>query len=132
MLYGWDDIVQRRRFVAQSLNDAECRREHQRLDLLISFGESVQDRRSALLGAFDAPLTPCRNCDNCQHPPLLEAERVAGQKVLSVAYRTDQDRGQGGFLDTGQPEDYALGMQIAGRSRVLRISFPIVSGSPLA
>ncbi len=25
---------------------------------------------------------------------------MAGQKVLSVAYRTDQDRGQGGILDT--------------------------------
>jgi len=101
MLYGLDDIVQRRRFVVKSSEDAEILRiEHQRLDRMIGYCESVQCRRRALLGAFDEPLAePCGNCDNCRHPPRLEAGQVEGQKVLSAAYRTGQVFGAAHLAD---------------------------------
>ncbi len=101
MLYGLDDIAQRRRFIAQSSEDPEFLRcEQQRLELLIGFCEGVHCRRRALLGAFDEQLAaPCGNCDNCQHPPQLADGRVEGQKVLSAAYRTGQVFGAAHLVD---------------------------------
>lgn len=92
MVYGLDDITQRRRFIDEADSDAEYRRrEHQRLDLLLGYCEGVQCRRQALLGAFDETLAePCGNCDNCQNPPELVEGLAEGQKVLSAAYRTGQ------------------------------------------
>ena len=106
MLYGLDDIGQRRRFIKQSEGDAEYRRrEHQRLDLLLGYCEGAHCRRQILLGAFDEQLTePCGNCDNCQHPPEYVDGLIEGQKVLSAAYRTGQRFGASHLVDilTGQ------------------------------
>lgn len=106
MLYGLDDIVQRRRFIAETDSAEEYRRrEYQRLELLIGYCEGAQCRRQALLGAFDERLDqPCGNCDNCQQPPELANGLIEGQKALSAAYRTGQRFGASHLVDilTGQ------------------------------
>ena len=101
MLYGLDDIGQRRRFIEQSPGDEEYRRrEYQRLDVLLGYCEGVNCRRQILLGAFDEQLAaPCGNCDNCQHPPAYVDGLIEGQKVLSAAYRTGQRFGAVHLVD---------------------------------
>ena len=101
MLYGLDDIVQRRRFIAETDSAEEYRRrEYQRLELLIGYCEGAQCRRQALLGTFDERLErPCGNCDNCQQPPELAEGVIEGQKALSAAYRTGQRFGASHLVD---------------------------------
>src|SRR3546814_1383671 len=83
MLYGLDDIRQRRLFIEEDGQDGKGsdsdhkRREHQRLDALIAYCETSTCRRRALLSYFgDAEPTehtaPCGNCDVCLNPPVTE------------------------------------------------------------
>ena len=92
MLYGLDDIRQRRRFIETSEGEPEFRRrEHQRLNRLIGYCEGVGCRRQTLLEAFDEHLPePCGHCDNCQRPPEVVEGLIEGQKVLSAVHRTGQ------------------------------------------
>ncbi len=54
LLYGYDDLRMRRTFIEEDGQDEEHkRREHRRLDALISYCESAECRRIALLGYFD-------------------------------------------------------------------------------
>ena len=101
MLYGLDDIGQRRRFIEQSQADEEFRRrEHQRLDMLLGYCEGVHCRREPLLGAFgEHPTEPCGNCDNCRNPPEVVDGLTEAQKVLSAAHRTGQRFGAAHLTD---------------------------------
>jgi len=72
---------------------------HRRLDALISYCESAECRRIALLGYFDEQTGPCGNCDNCLNPPtLVDATRQA-QMLLSAIHRTGQAFGAGHVID---------------------------------
>src|SRR3546814_8916757 len=83
MLYGLDDIRQRRLFIEEDGQDGKGgdsdhkRREHQRLDALIAYCETSACRRRVLLSYFgDAEpaehMAPCGNCDVCLNPPVTE------------------------------------------------------------
>jgi ATP-dependent DNA helicase RecQ len=100
LLYGYDDLRMRRTFIEEESTDEEHkRREHRRLDALISYCESAECRRIALLGYFDETTGPCGNCDNCLNPPtLVDATRQA-QMLLSAIHRTGQAFGAGHVID---------------------------------
>jgi ATP-dependent DNA helicase RecQ len=100
LLYGYDDLRMRRTFIEDETTDEEHkRREHRRLDALISYCESAECRRIALLGYFDEQTGPCGNCDNCLNPPtLVDATRQA-QMLLSAIHRTGQAFGAGHVID---------------------------------
>jgi ATP-dependent DNA helicase RecQ len=100
LLYGYDDLRMRRTFIEEESTDEEHkRREHRRLDALISYCEAAECRRIALLGYFDEKTGPCGNCDNCLNPPtLVDATRQA-QMLLSAIHRTGQAFGAGHVID---------------------------------
>ena len=95
MLYGFDDIAMRRRFIEESEAGEERKRmERQKLDALLGLAETGQCRRRILLAYFGDSHEPCGNCDNCDTPPEMFDGAVAAQKILSCIYRTGERFGQ--------------------------------------
>ena len=95
MLYGSEDIVLRRRFIAESgASEARKQVEQRKLDALLGFAESCQCRRQVLLRYFGDDCPPCGNCDVCLDPPETFDGSVAAQKLLSCIYRTGERFGQ--------------------------------------
>ncbi len=100
MLYGLDDIRQRRIFIQEDNgNDAHKMREHKRLDALIAYCEAPECRRRTLLSYFGEASGPCGNCDVCLDPPEVEDGTVHGQKALSAIIRTGQRFGAAHVID---------------------------------
>jgi len=103
MIYGFDDLRMRRLFIDQEDGDPEHkRREHKRLDALISYCESPECRRYALLAYFNegqGSQTGCGNCDICLNPPEMMAGTEVAQKLLSVIISTGQVFGQAHLID---------------------------------
>jgi ATP-dependent DNA helicase RecQ len=102
MAYGLSDIVQQRRMIDESTgSDAFKRVSIGKLDALVGLAETVNCRRTRLLGYFGE--TPgaikCGNCDNCLSPPLMRDGKVIAQKLLSCAYRTGQRFGAMHLID---------------------------------
>lgn len=95
MLYGYEDIALRNRFIEES--DAADQRKHmerQKLDALLGLAETAGCRRQVLLSYFGDRCEPCGNCDTCAAPPDLFDGAVAAQKLLSCIYRTGERFGQ--------------------------------------
>jgi ATP-dependent DNA helicase RecQ len=91
MLYGLDDMRMRRVFIEEEDSDDERkRREHKRLDALISYCEAPTCRRRMLLTYFGEDTEPCGNCDMCLNPAALSEGTIEGQKALSAVARTGQ------------------------------------------
>ena len=100
MIYGLDDIRMRRLFIDQEdVDDSRKRREHKRLDALISYCESPECRRRALLSYFGEHIGRCENCDVCLDPPEMADGDEDGQKALSAALRTGQRFGAAHLID---------------------------------
>lgn len=103
MFYGLDDIRMRRLFIEQDDGDQDHkRREHKRLDALISYCESPQCRRHTLLayfGEMSVSSDGCGNCDICLNPPDVVDGTEAAQKLLSAVVRTRQMFGQAHLID---------------------------------
>ncbi|MEM7426293.1 MAG: DNA helicase RecQ [Pseudomonadota bacterium] len=100
MFYGLADIASRRRFIEQEDTSAEHRRrEHKRLDALITYCESPSCRRAVLLEYFGEKGEPCGNCDTCLNPVQMTDGTEAGQKALSAIYRTGQRFGAAHIID---------------------------------
>ena len=103
MIYGLDDLRMRRLFIEQDDGDADHkRREHKRLDALISYCESPECRRHALLAYFGearGDKQDCGNCDICLDPPEMIDGTEAAQKLLSACMRTGQMYGQAHLID---------------------------------
>ncbi|MBF0251775.1 MAG: DNA helicase RecQ, partial [Alphaproteobacteria bacterium] len=100
MLYGLDDLRMRRMFIDQEDSDVDHkRREHKRLDALISYCESPECRRRALLAYFGDHADACGNCDVCLDPPDVADGTVAAQKLLSACVRTGQVYGAAHLID---------------------------------
>ena len=100
MLFGQGDIRMRRLFIDESETPPDHkRREHARLDTLISYCETAQCRRQILLGYFGEESSPCGNCDNC----LTEVEYVDGgapaRLILAAIAETGQRFGGGHIAD---------------------------------
>ncbi|MCT7377791.1 DNA helicase RecQ [Chelativorans salis] len=95
MLYGYDDIALRNRFIEESdAPEQRKRMERQKLDALLGLTETGQCRRQVLLNYFGDTHEPCNNCDNCAAPPELFDGTIAAQKALSCIYRTGERFGQ--------------------------------------
>jgi len=103
MVYGLDDLRMRRLFIEQDNGEADHkRREHKRLDALISYCESPECRRHALLSYFgEARKTAegCGNCDICLNPPEMVDGTEAARTLLETAVRTGQMFGQAHLID---------------------------------
>ncbi len=91
LLYGLNDLYQRRRFIESDGDDYQHKlRENKRLDSLLAYCETPICRKKALLSYFDEHVEDCHNCDNCFNPPkMLDGTKLA-QMVLSAIYRSGQ------------------------------------------
>ena len=91
LLYGLNDLFQRRRFIESDGEDYQHKlRENKRLDSLLAYCETPICRKKALLSYFDEHVEDCHNCDNCFNPPkMLDGTKLA-QMVLSAIYRSGQ------------------------------------------
>ncbi|MDH4983976.1 DNA helicase RecQ [Aminobacter anthyllidis] len=100
MLYGYDDIALRSRFIEESeAPDQRKRMERQKLDALLGLAETAGCRRQVLLSYFGDHSEPCGNCDTCAEPPKLFDGAIAAQKALSCIYRTGERFGQAYVVD---------------------------------
>jgi ATP-dependent DNA helicase RecQ len=118
MLYGLDDIRQRRMFIEQEENDtAHKMREHKRLDALIAYCEVPECRRRTVLSYFGETTEPCGNCDICQDPPAVIDGTSHGQMVLSAVSRTGQRFGAAHVIDVLRGVDTEK-MRTAGHDRL--------------
>ncbi|MGH6859334.1 MAG: DNA helicase RecQ, partial [Phyllobacterium sp.] len=100
MLYGYEDIVLRSRFIEESdAVDQRKRMERQKLDALLGLAETATCRRHVLLSYFGDRCDPCGNCDTCAQPPTLFDGTIAAQKVLSCIHRTGERFGQAYVID---------------------------------
>ena len=100
MLYGYEDIALRSRFIEESdAPEPRKRMERQKLDALLGLAETASCRRQVLLSYFGDRCEPCGNCDTCAEPPTLFDGTIAAQKVLSCIYRTGERFGQAYIVD---------------------------------
>ena len=100
MLYGLDDIRMRRMFIDQEDGDNDHkRREHKRLDSLISFCESPECRRRVLLDYFGEQSDACGKCDICQNPPEVIDGTAHAANALNVVRETGQRFGAAHIVD---------------------------------
>jgi ATP-dependent DNA helicase RecQ len=110
MAYGLADVVLLRKMIDTSEgDDAHRRRLGMHLDAMLALCESVQCRRSQLLGYFGQPAAPCLNCDTCLSPPETWDGTIAAQKLLSAVYRLARERNQ--KFGAGQIIDILLGRE---------------------
>jgi ATP-dependent DNA helicase RecQ len=95
LAYGLADVVQQRKLIDTSEGtEAHRRRLGARLDAMLALCETVECRRSQLLGYFGEPSAACGNCDTCLVPPQSWDGTVAAQKLLSAVFRLQRERGQ--------------------------------------
>jgi ATP-dependent DNA helicase RecQ len=95
MAYGLADVVQQRRFIAESAADPLHQRAAQaRLDAMLALCETAQCRRVNMLDYFGEHIDPCGHCDTCMSPPAAWDGTVPSQKLLSTVVRLDRERGQ--------------------------------------
>jgi ATP-dependent DNA helicase RecQ len=100
MLYGLDDIRQRRVFIEDDAGaEDHKRREHKRLDALIAYCETPECRRRALLAYFDEDSQACGNCDICQDPPAMEDGTELARAALDAIMDTGQRFGAAHIVD---------------------------------
>ncbi|MBT4889796.1 MAG: DNA helicase RecQ [Rhodospirillales bacterium] len=103
MIYGMDDLRMRRMFIEQEDSAPDHkRREHKRLNALISYCESPECRRHALLtyfGEANEGKDGCDNCDICLDPPEMIDGTETAQKLLSASIQSGQMYGQAHLID---------------------------------
>ena len=101
MLYGLNDVVQRRRMIEESTAPEERKRiERHKLDAMLAYCELTTCRRAHLLSYFGEPRTePCGNCDVCLNPPATWEATEPARKALSAVYRTGQRFGTQYLID---------------------------------
>ena len=100
MLYGYEDIALRGRFIEESdAPEQRKRMERQKLDALLGLAETAGCRRQVLLSYFGDGCDPCGNCDTCAEPPQLFDGTIAAQKALSCIHRTGERFGQAYIVD---------------------------------
>jgi ATP-dependent DNA helicase RecQ len=112
LAYGLQDVVLQRRLIDGSEGDiAHRRRLAAHLDAMLALCETVECRRTQLLGYFGEPARPCGNCDTCLSPPQSWDGTIAAQKLLSAVFRLDRERRQ--RFGAGQVIDILLGRKTA-------------------
>jgi ATP-dependent DNA helicase RecQ len=101
LLYGAGDQAKLRQFIDESdAADRQKRIEHQKLDALLGYCETMRCRRQVLLAYFGDTLEePCGNCDTCLSPAVAFDGTEAARKALSCVYRTGERFGAGHVID---------------------------------
>ncbi len=108
--YGLADVVLQRRLIDTSDGDlAHRRRQAAHLDAMLALCETIECRRSQLLGYFGEPAGTCGNCDTCLSPAETWDGTIAAQKLLSTVLRLHRERHQ--RFGAGQVIDILLGRQ---------------------
>jgi ATP-dependent DNA helicase RecQ len=108
LAYGLADVVQQRKLIDSSEgSEAHRRRQSARLDAMLALCETIECRRSQLLGYFGESSAACGNCDTCLEPPQSWDGTVAAQKLLSAVFRLQRERRQ--KFGAGQVIDILLG-----------------------
>ena len=93
--YGLADVVLQRRLIDTSEGDlAHRRRQASHLDAMLALCETVECRRSQMLGYFGEPAGSCGNCDTCLSPAETWDGTVVAQKLLSAVLRLHRERRQ--------------------------------------
>ena len=92
MVYSLADLVAMKKLQDTSDADESFKRiQRQKLESLLGYCETVECRRTVLLGYFGEKYpAPCRNCDTCNQEVETWDGTVAAQKALSCVYRTGQ------------------------------------------
>lgn len=96
MVYGVEDLVKLRQFIYSSHAPREQKMiEHNKLDALVGYAESLKCRRQILLEYFGEKTETdrCDNCDACIEPAQSFDGTLVVQKALSCIFRTDQKFG---------------------------------------
>ena len=90
-LYGLDDMVLRRRQIADKEISPEHRRvEQRRLSAMLDLCEVAPCRRQSLLAYFGEESGPCGRCDLCEDATGPVDATLEAQKALSAVARTGQ------------------------------------------
>jgi len=106
--YGLADVVLQRRLIDTSEGDiAHRRRQAAHLDAMLALCETVECRRTQMLGYFGEPAGQCGNCDTCLSPAETWDGTIAAQKLLSAVFRLHRERRQ--RYGAGQVIDILLG-----------------------
>ena len=74
---------------------------------MLALCETIECRRSQLLGYFGEPAGACGNCDTCLSPAETWDGTIAAQKLLSAVLRLHRERRQ--RFGAGQVIDILLG-----------------------
>jgi ATP-dependent DNA helicase RecQ len=108
LAYGLQDVVQQRKMIDGSEGGLARKRQlGAHLDAMLALCETVECRRTQLLGYFGQASTACGNCDTCLTPAEAWDGTVASQKLLSTVYRLQKERNQ--KFGAGQSIDILLG-----------------------
>ncbi|MBT3784735.1 DNA helicase RecQ [bacterium] len=101
MVYGLQDVVQRRQMIEKSEGNEQFKRiQTRKLEEMLAFCESTQCRRQLILGYFGEILENlCGNCDTCLEPVETMDGLISAQKFLSCVARTGQNFGSGHVID---------------------------------
>jgi ATP-dependent DNA helicase RecQ len=100
MLFGLGDIRTRRMFIDEENSSEERkRREHQRLDALLSYCEASSCRRAALLSYFGERIEPCGNCDVCSNPSATIDGTKEARQVLAAVLGSGERYGAAHIVD---------------------------------
>jgi ATP-dependent DNA helicase RecQ len=99
-LYGLDDMVLRRRQIAEKdCGEAQRKVERGRLAAMIDLCELATCRRRSLLAYFGEETPPCGTCDLCRGSASLYDATMDAQKALSAVARTGERFGAGHIAD---------------------------------
>jgi ATP-dependent DNA helicase RecQ len=107
-LYGVDDMVFRRRQIAEKeITPAQRRIEERRLSAMLDLCESALCRRQSLLAYFGEASSPCGTCDLCRDGAATYDATIDAQKLLSAVARTGERFGAAHLADvlTGEISD---------------------------
>ncbi len=82
LAYGLQDVVQQRKMIDGSEGDLAHRRMlGAHLDAMLALCETVECRRTQLLGYFGETSAPCGNCDTCLAPAGIVGRHRAGTEA---------------------------------------------------
>ena len=83
MMYGLNDIMMRRRFIADaSGDDVFKQRETRKLNKLVAFCETETCRRKLLLAHFGEASDDCGNCDRCRKDVVVTFQSRTERRAL--------------------------------------------------
>ncbi|GAA4547163.1 DNA helicase RecQ [Amycolatopsis samaneae] len=110
LAYGLQDVVQQRKMIDTSEgDDAHRRKLGAHLNAMLALCETVECRRTQILGYFGEKAEPCGNCDTCLAPPEKWDGTIPAQKLLSTVVRLRNERRQ--KFGAGQIIDILLGKE---------------------